>query len=303
MDQSPPFIIKSPFAGCNIAFDAGNASSSPPRPSLFYIPDGSPMEPASEYAFLSINVRGDVVHRAKAHGGVPPNGSWDWPFVSFDPTTRLAYGVGSLRPPPGPNGNTSLVSFDPVTGLQTVIDGSPDLQFVGEEPFCVSGVDGLASARGRFYFVNGVIEKNLTSQIVTLDVASGRRVGILQYNNGLIMSVAGYTNKGGIHSVIAAIEPQDKKEASSIVLVDPLAKTWDPTHLLTLSSGWTPSQGEMTVIGDFLVVIIQEDGRDRSQIIVGNLSASPPVFNKAVDIDLSCCPFGTGALGGVAPPV
>lgn len=64
VDQSPPFIIKSPFAGCNIAFDAGDASSSPPRPSLFYIPDGSPMEPASEYAFLSVNVRGDVVHRA-----------------------------------------------------------------------------------------------------------------------------------------------------------------------------------------------------------------------------------------------
>jgi hypothetical protein len=259
------------------------------------------MEPAADYSFLSVNVHGDIVRRVKAHGGTPPNGSWDWPFVTFDPTTRLGYGVGSLRPPPGPDGNTSLVSFDPVSGLQTVIDGSSDLQFVGEEPFCVSGVDGLAGAKGRYYFVNGVIEKNLTSQIVTLDVASGRRIGITQYDNGLIMSVVGYTNKEGVHSVIAAIEPQNDKEDSSLVLVDPLVKEWKPTHLLTLSSGWTPSQGEMTFIGDFLVLIIQEDGQDRSQMILGDFSSTPPIFNKPIDIDLSCCPFGTGALGGVVP--
>ena len=301
---SPLFVVKSPFAGCNIAFDPGDAASK--REALFYIPDGSPMEPAPEYAFLSVSTRGEVVRRVKAHGGTPPGGSWDWPFVSWDAANQRGLGVGSLRPPPGPEGNTSLVAFDPVTGEQTVVDGSADLQFVGEEPFCVSGADAQLGASGSFFFANGIIDKQTRQQVVTVDVASGRVANAVEVDGALVMSVAGYTGAGAASVAFVGLEPYTggpdgaaaaAAAASTIVRIDPLAKAWKPETVLTLAAGWSPSQGAMAVAGDTLFVLTQVDGEGRSQLVVGDLSRDPPAFAAPVDVDLSCCPWGVGALG------
>ena len=104
VEESPVFVVRSPFDSCGAAFDAGDGTGA--RPPRYYVPDGSPMEPAPLYEFLTVSVRGEVTHRAKATGGTPPGGSWDWPFVAFDARSQLGYGIGSLRPPPGPQGNT-----------------------------------------------------------------------------------------------------------------------------------------------------------------------------------------------------
>jgi hypothetical protein len=291
--ESPLFVVRSPFDGCGAAFDAGGGAAG--APPAYYIPDGSPMEPAPLYEYLTVDMSGAITHRAKAHGGVPAGGSWDFPFVAFDAASRLGYGVGSLRPPPGPEGNTSLVSFDPVSGLQTVVDGSSDLQFFAEEPFCVAGVSPTLGARGSFHAVNGVIQKTEAQQLVTVDVASGRRTGKLEYATGMIMSLAGHAS-----GVFCGLEP-DSGGASTLVLVDPLAKAWGaPKALLTLGDGWAFSQGLMGLAGaDTLAVFAQRNGEGRSQLIVGDVSVDPPAFAAPVDVDLSCCPWGVGAVGGV----
>jgi len=289
---SPDFVVRSPFDGCGAAFDDGGAARA--RPPRFYVPDGSPMEPAPLYEYLTVSTSGEVVHRAKAHGGVPPGGSWDFPFVAFDSSTQLGYGIGSLRPPPGPDGNTSLVSFDPASGLQAVVDGSADLQLFGEEPFCVAGSSPQLGARGSFHAVNGIIQKTEAQQLVTVDVATGRRTGALEYPTGMIMALAGHAS-----GVFCGLEPNGSG-ASTLVRVDPLAKAWGkPEVLLTLGAGWTFSQGVMAVAGgNTLAIVAQQDGESRTQLIVGDVSVEPPVFAAPVDIDLSCCPWGVGALGG-----
>ena len=48
---------------------------------------------------------------------------------------------------------------------------------------------------------------------------------------------------------------------------------------------------------DTLFVLTQVDGEGRSQLVVGDLSRDPPAFAAPVDVDLSCCPWGVGALG------
>ena len=293
---SPDFVVRSPFDGCGAAFDAGSGAAG--RAPQYYVPDGSPMEPAADYEFLTVSTAGEVLRRAKAHGGTPPGGSWDWPFVAYDAATQRGYGIGSLRPPPGPEGNTSLVEFDPATGLQAVVDGSADLQFFAEEPFCVAGASPALGARGSIHAVNGVIQKAEAQQLVTVDVAFGRRAGLLEYPTGMIMALAGHAS-----GVFCGLEP-DGGGASTLVRVDPLAKAWGrPATLLALQPGWTFSQGVMAAVGGggALAFVTQRNGEARSQLVVGDVSVDPPVFAAPVDVDLSCCPWGVGALGGAAP--
>jgi len=189
------------------------------------------------------------------------------------------------------------VSFDPETGVQTVVDGSDDLSFFGEEPFCVASASPSLGARGAIHVVNGVIQKAEAQQLVTVDVASGRRVGKLLYPTGMIMAVAGHPT-----GVFAGLEP-DSGGASTLVRVDPLAASWRaPAALLTLGPGWTFSQGLMGVVGDgsTLAVFAQQDGKGESELIVGDVPANgdAPTFRKPVAVDLSCCPWGVGAVGG-----
>ena len=96
VSESPVFVVRSPFDGCGAAFDAGDGTAA--RPPVYYVPDGSPMEPAPLYEFLTVSVHGEITRRAKASGGVPPGGAWDWPFVAYDARSQLGYGIGSLRP-------------------------------------------------------------------------------------------------------------------------------------------------------------------------------------------------------------
>ena len=144
MSLSPEFIVPSPLAGCNGAWDAAN--------SLYYIPDGSLEEDPPLYQYLTVSTSGAITHAVPMNS--PNNTRWSFPFVAYDPATQLGYALANEEPPPSANGNVTIVSWDPKTGETMVLDGSKDLLFIAEEPFCIGSSDPRAGPLGALYFVN-----------------------------------------------------------------------------------------------------------------------------------------------------
>ena len=289
--KSPVFVVPSPLAGCAAFVDASSGGPS------FIIPDGSPEEDPPHYEYLTVSISGDVIRRVPA---VVDGGKvWDMPMItSFK---GIGYGLGNLNPPPEPQGNSSIISWDPVSGVTKVLDGSTDLGFIQEEPFCVGASDATLGAAGTLLFVNGVIKKQVQQQVFAVDVAKGSLAGITLYPSGIIQSVSAWAPAGGNHFAVLGLQSDPSNGAASTIVSipsDPL-RHWNPSTLFELPSGWQPYQGIAAVEQDTLYMLIHNDGMDNSDtLLVGDLHAKTFYTIPVGDL-LSCCPFGVSGMGAV----
>ena len=272
---SEVFHVASTDSGCNVAFATERGVP------VYYVMDGSMMQqPPWHYVYHTVATNGTVIRTVNA------SVNYDSPFVAWDPTTKVVYGIGSQPM----KTTTDLFQYDPLTGATATEE--KDLKFIQEMPDCVGANSGNGRA-GYFYFINGVISKQVKQQLITYDAGANNVANKLLYKDGLISSIAGYTLPDGSDAVVAILwpDPETNNANCTLVLLNPHSPEWNPTVLYTFTAQ-TPIQGVLTMIDSTAYA-------GTHLLFSADISVSPPVVSFK-PINDSHAFFGVWSFGGVS---